>query len=53
MPRKQRFKPSRKPKPVEPSMGSTANENVPSEGTQTASMVSDQSQRREDVSNGT
>ena len=54
MPRKQRFKPSRKPKPVEQSMGSTtANENAPSEGSQPASRVSEQAPMREGVSNET
>lgn len=54
MPRKQRFKPSRKPKPVEPAMPSTtANENAPAEPTQRNALVSDQSPPREDVSGET
>jgi len=54
MPRKQRFKPSRKPKPVEQSMGSTtANDNAPSEAGQPVSMARDPSPMREDVSNET
>lgn len=34
MPRKQRFKPSRKPKPAEPMSETTANENRPVEAAQ-------------------
>jgi hypothetical protein len=54
MPRKQRFKPSRKPKQVEStSESTTANENGSAQPTRQAVIVSDQSTPREDVSSET
>lgn len=54
MPRKQRFKPSRKPKPVEESMSPmTAEENAPPEPSQSEMMAGDQAPTGEDVSGET
>ena len=54
MPRKQRFKPSRKPKPVDQTnQSTTANDNGPSEPTQPNVMASEPTPSHEDVSRET
>jgi hypothetical protein len=53
MPRKQRFKPSRKPKPAEPSMDASANENRPVDDARTVQFASEQTTGRSDVSGET